>query len=44
MKKSNDGANQTNSEVFVLPQIDQKDAFMKTIDSIVKVIKKEMNN
>lgn len=44
MKKSNDDANQTNSEVFVLPQIDQKDAFMKTIDSIVKVIKKEMNN
>ena len=44
MKKSNDGANQTNSEIFVLPQIDQKDAFMKTIDSIVKVIKKEMNN
>lgn len=44
MKKSNDGANQTNSEVFVLPQIDQKDAFTKTIDSIVKVIKKEMNN
>ena len=44
MKKSNDGANQTNSEVFVLPQIDQKDVFMKTIDSIVKVIKKEMNN
>ena len=39
-KKEND--DNTNTAVFVLPSIDQKDAFMKTMESIENAIKNAM--
>lgn len=42
-KKDDNNLNNTNSEVFVLPPISQKEAFMNVVESIIVTLKKEMN-